>query len=286
MSDGLYSSSALAEITGIPVGTLRVWESRHGFPAAVSPPGQRKRYDEQAVAQVRAVIALRARGLSLAAAIAEARGEAGAPPPPSIFAALRRARPDLPVRVFHKPALIALSRAIEDEHAARASGGVLIGAFQHERHYRGSERRWRALAQTAALAVVLADFPTDPGATRAPAGAGTGPWEVSLGPGHPLEREWTVLLHAPGGGAVLAAWEIPELRPGPEPARRFELIWSCDPAAVQTALVAAANIIGPLAPDLRRRLDPHLRAGPPGLSGPGFGDELSTRAFAYLTGAR
>jgi DICT domain-containing protein len=276
-----YTPSALAEITGVPAGTLRVWASRHGFPTPVGPPGQRKRYDARAVAEVRAVTALRARGLSLTAAIAEVRGDAPPPPPPSMFAALRRARPDLPVRVFDKRALIALSRAIEDEHAARASGGVLIGAFQQERHYRVSERRWRALAQTAALAVVLADF-----STAAAPGGGPGPWEVPLGAGHPLEREWTVLLHAPVGGALLAAWEIPELRPRPEPDRRFELVWSCDAAAVQVALVAAAEILTPLEPALGRRLEPFIRTGPPGPSAPGFADELSTRAFAYLADAR
>ena len=46
------------------------------------------------------------------------------PAPASIFAGLARRRPDLQPMTLSKPALLALSRAIEDEHLAGARGGV------------------------------------------------------------------------------------------------------------------------------------------------------------------
>ena len=73
---------------------------------------------------------------------------------PACAAAAPRSQPT----VLPKPAVLALSRAIEDEYCARAAGGVLIGSFQRERFYRRAERRWRELARTADLAVALADF--------------------------------------------------------------------------------------------------------------------------------
>ena len=67
--------------------------------------------------------------------------------PGSIFAALRRERPELQVSRLPKRSLIAISRAIEDESAYGARDLLLFGAFQRERHYRASEPRWRELSR-------------------------------------------------------------------------------------------------------------------------------------------
>ena len=271
-----YSAEQLAQMTGVPAGTLRVWESRYGFPDPIRLSSNRKRYDDSHVRQVNTVVQFRRDGLSLAAAIERVRG-GGTSVPRSLFAALRRARPDIPVRVFPKRTLIALSRAIEDEHAARVTGGLLLGSFQHERHYRASERRWRELTRTADATMVLADFP----ALRIEPGH---PVEIPLEESHPLEREWTVVLHSASATACLAAWEVPAPRELPELDRSFELLWTCDPRATRVAVDAAAALVNSLQPGLRlpsEMLDP---ATPVGID-PGFSDDLTSRAFAYMAAA-
>ena len=95
-----------------------------------------------------------------------------------------------PTRKLRKPALVWLSRAIEDECSARSPRPLLFAAFQHEHFYRQVESRWREFARTAERAIVLADFPD----LRAPANA---PVEVPLKPTDPLMREWVVACDAP-----------------------------------------------------------------------------------------
>ena len=48
-----------------------------------------------------------------------------------------------------KPALLALSHAIEDESCAGALRPLLIGAFQRHPFYEASRARWSELARTA-----------------------------------------------------------------------------------------------------------------------------------------
>jgi DICT domain-containing protein len=269
-----YTAAELADLTGVPPGTLRVWVSRYGFPAPLRHDNTRKRYDRNHVEQVLAVLEYRRRGLSLPAAIERAQSGARSAPR-SLFAALRSARPDLPVRVLSKRLLMALSRAIEDEHAARDSGGLLLGSFQHERHYRASERRWRELARSAEMTIVLADFAT---LRRDPAG----PIEVPLERSHPLEREWTVVLYSATASACLAAWEVPEPRPIPDGDRRFEMLWSCDPSAVHSAISAAAGVLAPSAPEVAQALTDALQRPIASQQDLRFNDDLTSRAFSYL----
>jgi DICT domain-containing protein len=272
------TATQLSERTGVASGTLRVWETRYGFPVAQRLSGNRKRYSGADVEQVAAVLEHRRSGLSLSAAIERVR-DPGVQPPQSMFAALREARPDLAVRVYSKRMLIALSHAIEDEHAARATGGILIGSFQRERHYRASERRWRKLAKTADLAVVLAEF-------DALNDTDVGPVEVPLAPQHPMEREWTVVLHSPSASACLAALEVPSDQRLPESQRSFELIWSCDPAAAHAAVLAAAKLLAQTAPSVAARIPvAALEPAPATVPNLRFSDDLATRAFAYLIAA-
>jgi DNA-binding transcriptional MerR regulator len=127
----------LVERTGVGEGTLRMWERRHGFPAPERLPSGHRRYRATDAELVLQVLRERAAGLSLPAAIARAR-EAGDGAEPSVFAGLRRRRPELqPIRL-RKPLMLALTRAIEDESCARAERALLFGAFQRERFYRQS----------------------------------------------------------------------------------------------------------------------------------------------------
>jgi DICT domain-containing protein/predicted DNA-binding transcriptional regulator AlpA len=237
----------LVERTGVAAATLRIWEARHGFPSPSRLPGGHRRYSESDIELVRAVQSGRAEGLSLAAAIRRSLEAGTLIPAPSIFAGLAARRPDLRSITLAKPAMLALTHAIEDEHCAQASGGVLVGSFQRTRFYRQSERRWRELARTATKAVALADFKT----LRDPRG---GPLEVPLGRAHPLAREWAIVFHAPGASACLAAWEIPQATAPRERERHFEALWSPEPEVARAAIEVAAESIALLAPTIAASL--------------------------------
>jgi DICT domain-containing protein len=228
--------------TGVSEGTLRMWERRHGFPTPARLPSGHRRYRESDAELVLQVVREREAGLSLAAAIARAR-QAAEEADPSIFAGLRRHRPELqPIRL-RKPMLLALSRAIEDESCARAERQLLFGTFQRERFYRQSERRWRELARTAELAVVFADF-------KRPRRPPNAPVELPIAGSAPLNREWAVVCEAPGHAVCLSGVELPPARRRRDEAREFDVVWSVEPDVVH----AASEICLGLA----RRADPSL----------------------------
>src|SRR5437868_7538375 len=142
--------------TGLGEATLRAWERRYGFPQPQREPSGHRRYGAAEVERILRVVAERERGIALPVAIERARvASAGVP---SLFAQLRERRPDLQPMTVRKRHLVPLARAIEEESAARAERPLLIGAFQRERFYRQSERRWRELARGAETAFVFADF--------------------------------------------------------------------------------------------------------------------------------
>jgi DNA-binding transcriptional MerR regulator len=179
-------------------GALRMWERRHGFPVPERLPSGHRRYRESDVERVLQVVRERAAGLALPAAIARAKDGAGHVEA-SVFAGLRRQRPELqPIRL-RKPMLLALSRAIEDESCARAE-----------------------------LAVVFADF----AGVRRPSG---GPVELPIEPAAPLQREWALVCEAPGHAVCLAGAGLTPARRPRESAREFDVIWSVEPDVVRTA---------------------------------------------------
>jgi DICT domain-containing protein len=269
------TTAQLAERTGLTPGTLRMWENRHGFPDPARLPGGHRRYTVEDAEQVREVLRLRDQGLSLSAAIERVRTRHRAPAA-SVFAGLRLRRPDVAPTVLPKPAVLALSRAIEDEYCAHAAAGLLVGCFQRESFYRHEERRWRELARTAQLAIALADF-------REPAAPAEGPVEVPIDRRHPLSREWAVVISADAVQACLAAWEQPSERPLPDAQRRYEVLWSFDPAVVADAVTVTAELLSPVAPEVAGRVE---AAGADGGPGPEaalhHGGALAQRMVGYL----
>ena len=264
----------LAERTGLSPGTLRMWESRHGFPVPARLPGGHRRYAETDIDLIREVLSLRHQGLSLPAAVARVR--AGHVPSASVFAGLRGRRPEVAPAVLPKRAVFALTRAIEDEYCARAADGILIGSFQRVRHYRRTERRWRELARTSELAIALADFP----ACAEPAG---GPVEVPVQRRHPLAREWTVVVSGAAAQACLAAWEQPAPMPLPDAERRFEVLWSFDPEVVADAVAVVAELLRDVDSALAGRVTAHRAPGPGGSAAAlNHGGALAHRMIAYL----
>lgn len=256
MSEPGLAMGDLAARTGVAEGTLRMWERRHEFPVPERLPSGHRRYRESDVELVLRVVHEREAGLSLAAAISRAR-ESAAEPERSIFAGLRRQRPELqPIRL-RKFALLALTRGIEDESCARAERPLLFGSFQRERFYRQSERRWRDFARTAALALVFADFER----TRHPAG---GAVELPVDRAGPLTREWAVVCDAPGHAVCLAGVELPSVSSGRDLARTFEVIWSVDPAVVRVVTDICLGLARQSDPELAERADRgRVRSVPP-----------------------
>ena len=242
MGDPGLSIREIAAATGVNEATLRMWETRHGFPAPTRLPSGHRRYAERDVEAVRSVLRARAEGLSLATAIERAR-RLGEQPAPSVYSAIRERFGELDPQVLPKPALIQLSRAIEDECALRAQRPILFGGFQEARFFRAVEPRWRELSRTAELAIVFADF----GRRRS---RSTRPVRISLDPADELMREWMIVCDAPNMAACLLAWERP---PAAGHAREFEAIWTVERPVVRHAARICA--------DLAARTDPALVAG-------------------------
>lgn len=270
------SIAQLAERSGVAAGTLRMWEARHGFPTAARSAGGHRRYSEHDLERVRRVLTLRAQGVSLPAAIAAANRVGHHRPPSSIFAGLRASTAQLQPVTLSKRAVLALTRALEDEYLARGEPGVLIGSFQQVRYYRQSIRYWQELAQTAEVAIALADF-------EAVAQPVAGVVEVPLPPAHAAAREWLLILDAPTVHACLAAWERPTPRGTPEDERCFEVVWSVAADQVRLAVQLAAEIISGLAPQVAARLPDRLRQPLlPGSCSPGTDYAMTHRMLAYL----
>lgn len=238
--------SVVAARTGVGVATLRAWEQRFDFPQPLRLASGHRRYPESEVDRIRHVVAQRQKGRTLEAAISSL-AEAATNTEPSIFAGVRRLRPELPVQRLSRRAMLAISRAIEDETLARGGSQIVVGAFQREAAYRRVQPIWEELARTAALAVAFADFP----ASQAPGADGI--VELTLPPAAPLRREWAVISAGPAFAACLTGWARP---PG------FEAIWSVEPDVVRLAAQLGLDLAGRLGPER------HLRHALPELLDP------------------
>ena len=236
----------LAERTGVAAGTLRMWEARYDFPRPNRLPSGHRRYDEADVELVSQVLRQRDEGLSLSAAIDRVRRHQQRLPA-SIFAGLRERRPDLQAVRLGKPAVLAVTHAIEDERLARAAGGAMVASFQRETFYRQAEARWRDLARGAEVAVALADFP----AVAEPPGA---PVEIPIDLDEPVSREWALISDAPEACGCLAAWELPGQADLPDPMRRFEMLFSAEPEVVRVALEVAVELVAARSPETAARI--------------------------------
>jgi DICT domain-containing protein len=240
----------LADATGVAAGTLRMWESRHGFPLARRRTGGHRRYAVDDIARVQRVLEERRNGLSLAAAVERVR-EWEPRAAPSTFAVLRQQASQLAAQHLPVRAMRAISHAIEDECLARAARPLLAGTFQRETAYRRAEHRWRELARTAGLAFVLAAFAK----RRKPRGA---PAEIPLVTQSPVRREWAVICVDQDYSACLAGWE----RPPDGGTRSFEAIWTTDPvvavAAMRVALAVAGGAVARQGTQLLDEMSPRL----------------------------
>jgi len=271
----------VAERTGLAAGTIRMWESRYGFPTPQRTPSGYRIYSEHDVEVLRRVSAMRARGLSMPASLERARATGDGSDRPSLYGALASSGAPLAVHQLRKRTLLAISRAIEDEALARAAGPFVAGAFQHERNYRAVEHRYRRIAELGDAVVVFADFPE----VRRPTGA---PTEIPIAPDDALGNEWAVVVDAPGYAACLLAWEHPRAAPLgdiPDGERRFEAAWTLDPEVVRRASQVACALIRRAEPELAAPYEELLADRPLALESPSSGlTALTNRMLAYMDG--
>lgn len=261
--------------SGVAEGTLRMWESRYGFPQPRRLPSGHRRYSEADLARIRIVVAARGDGLPLPMAIRRALA-LGGELQPSLYAALRHRFPHLHPRAVSKPTLLAISQAIEDECASRATNPVLLAGFQRERFYRQVEPRWSELARASRRVIVMADFARLRRPRRAPA-------EVPLAPEDPLMREWILVCDAAELAACLVAWERPPVGRAP---RRFEFIWTAEPEVARVAARQCCRLVARQAPELVDDLREQLAEAPEPAFGPRLRTtvELATRIAMYVSG--
>ncbi|NPD06883.1 MerR family DNA-binding transcriptional regulator [Nocardioides sp. zg-1308] len=272
----------LAHRTGVPITTLRSWESRYGFPRPDRAAGGHRRYAESDVDAVLEVLERRRGGLSLHAAVQRVVAEPVSSG--SVFADLRRRRPELAPQVLSRATLSSMSRAIEDECCARAAEPLLFGGFQRVAYLEASYDRWRELARTACDTVVFADF------THSTPVRPLTPVEVALPEHAPLNREWLVICDAPDLPACLAAVELPGQDSRAPEGRSFEAIWSVDPQVVRAASRVAASLADAYRPGWRTsgpRHAPVLDDEPTAASGDlRRATQLFDRMLGYLDDAR
>ena len=197
--------------------------------------------------------------------------------PPSLFASVRDAHPELETQLLSRPAMLALSHAIEDECLARAERPLLFASFQREHYYRHQEARWLELARTAELACVFAEF-------AEPCAPLIGPVEIRLAPESPLMREWAIVCDAPGFGVCLTGWELPPSEREPAGSRRFETLWSVEPEVVRGAARACAGMarfqLSRLRTAVQKRLDAPVSQ--PDRQQLRLAAAIAGRAFTYL----
>ncbi len=268
----------LAEQTGLAAGTIRMWESRYGFPTPARNSSGYRVYTDQDVETLRRVLSLRQSGLSVPAALDRARSTiVGATDHPSIFGVVPH---DGRARRLRKRTLIQLSRAIEDETLACAANPIVLGAFQRERHYRSVRHRYERMAKAAEVAAVFADF----GAGHATVVADKAPVEIDIRTEDPIGHEWAVVVDAPGFSVCLVAWEPPvQAPPTNDLDRVFECFWTLDPRAVRRATYAGASVAREVAPEIAERIETVLAERPLGATASISALEaLAMRMVGYL----
>jgi DICT domain-containing protein len=269
----------VAQRTGLAPGTIRMWEQRYGFPVPERASSGYRIYTPADVEMLRRAVGFRERGLSVPAALDRARSLGAATDRPSIYGAIVSADAPSAPHVLRKRTLIALSHAMEDETLARAAGPVMFAAFQHVGHYEPARPRYRRLAEIADAAAVFADFDKPREAAGEPA-------EIPIAPDAALGNEWAVIIDAPGFAVCLLAWERPRSQEElhlPERERRFESLWTMDPAVVRRAALVGCSLTRASCPALADRIERTLSDRPLALEAPAAGlTALTNRLISYL----
>lgn len=233
----------VAERTGLTVAALRNWEQRYGFPSPHRTGSGQRRYREGDCRLVLEVLRRRDSGLSVPAAVAQVMAAAATTRETSLYAALRRRQPQLPVHRLDKRLLLALTWAIEDQCCATAQSALLLGAFQNQRHYESARSRWESMAATGDYTIVFAGFDGPVARTDRLA-------EIPIDAASPMQREWALVCDSPDQPACMLGWEPPGQDDRRDRDRVFEMVWSVDPQVVREAARIGVDIAAQKIPEL------------------------------------
>ena len=158
------------------------------------------------------------------------------PSPPTLSGVWDMAQDWHPPRRSTKPLLVALSKHLEAQAFAIGETAVLIGTFQHVKHFTpATARRYQELSRRTALAVALGEaMPDEP--TEGVRGG-------LLCENDPLRREWDVVVLSPHFAAALIAIDLGDT--GPEHERRFDFVVSYDRDSVADAAAVLVSRVKP-----------------------------------------
>ena len=253
--------------------------SATGCPSPARADSGYRVYSQEDVELLRRAVSLRARGLSVPAALERARSLSAPTDRPSLYGAIAAGDSPIAPQVLRKRSLIAISHAIEDEALARAAGPVVFAAFQQQRFYDAERHRYRRLAERADAAVVFADFP----AARI---ADDGPAEIPIAPDAALGNEWAVIVDAPGYAACMLGVGAAALaRRGARARVRAALRDRLDARSRRRAARVARGVRAdrPAAPALAEQIERTLADRPLAIESPAPGlSALANRMVAYL----
>ena len=277
-----FGIQELASRTGLTANVLRAWENRYGFPVARRSAAGHRRFTDEDVSLVLDVLALRGQGMSLPRAVTAVQTRQRQSQVVSVHGALVTEFPELTPQRVSRGALVAVSRAVEDDTLALGEDRLVLGAFQQGHRYESSRARWTELARTATWCAVVADFEQGPDRDLG-ADPGARPARCHLPESAPMRREWTVVSVGPGSGAVVSAWEVPS--PPAEPTIFEAVISTRREVAVVAArvLTGVAEAAGARPPAAARRL---LTEPPQETASPTEAERIWARALANLDGAR
>jgi DNA-binding transcriptional MerR regulator len=229
------SSLTIGEVarrTGISVPTLRVWEARYGVPTPDRRVSGHRRYSESDCRLLQRIKSERSSGATMTASIDRAL-RAIRDAETSVFGGVVHRHPALAILRLPRTFMLAMSRAIEQQAGIHAADAVLVGCFQRQRAWARAADRWRALAKSARLAMVFADFPC--------VGRDGAAWQVPIPAGAAAMREWAVIVDSPVWAVCLVAREREEVR-SPGVSNWFDAVWSMDPVVAHDAIQLACRL--------------------------------------------
>ncbi len=145
-------------------------------------------------------------------------------------------RPQRTIRRADKRLLLSITKNLEQQAAALGECGVIVSAFQSaERFTELTHRRYTLLAADAAFVAALGvGMPPEP----APGVRG-----AAIGPGDPLQGEWSVVVLGPHFAAALVAIDLGD--DGPDMEREFDFALTYDRELVIAATNALMQRVAP-----------------------------------------
>ncbi len=175
--------------------------------------------------------------------------------PTSVLAELLRVFPQWQTQMYFKTSLTALSHAMEDQVLAGQDRPLVIASFQRERFYRQEAHRYRKIAEKTPQVYVLAAPETD-------FANHSGLYEtIAFDPDDSLSQEWHLVIMGQTYASCLICREKGinplELRPdkiGMDNDRRFDGIWTFDPAITQRAADLLLDRILVYRPELKKKV--------------------------------